>query len=409
MPPNQCLKKCASRNSARAYKVLSNLKIDRLTVTKILKQADEFNQLKNDEQAEKTFRHRSVKHLKLELAMNVWIEQVTIHGIIISDSLIKKKSHQFAKEFGIPEESFTFSNGWVTKFKKRNGLRKIIMHSEAASAPLENLPTERTKLRELLSQYNPDDIYNADETGLFYRLLLNQMISKKAIAGKKKDKSRITILLCANSTGSDKFRSLVIGSSKKPRSFNGINRSQLPANYRNNEKAWMRCDIWENWLKFIDDGFRIQNRKVLLLVDNAPSHMLSKKSNTNDTEDTEEPEEPKEPEESEGPEGPEEPEEPKEPKNSEEPEESEELGEQFQERPQERSQGRSQGKFREESQRKVPDYSYLTNITVHFLPPNMTAHLQPMDAGIVKCFKSKYKNLYCRHLLSQFEKNEEQG
>ncbi|CAG8856472.1 38590_t:CDS:1, partial [Gigaspora margarita] len=54
------------------------------------------------------------------------------------------------------------------------------------------------------------------------------------------DKSRITVLLCANSTGSDKFCPLVIGSSKKPRSFNRINRSQLPVDYRDNEKAWMR-------------------------------------------------------------------------------------------------------------------------------------------------------------------------
>src|SRR6266487_949295 len=67
-----------------------NLKIDRSTVTKILKQADEYNQLKINEQADKTFRHRSVKHPRLELAMNIWVEQVTTNGFIISDSLIKE-------------------------------------------------------------------------------------------------------------------------------------------------------------------------------------------------------------------------------------------------------------------------------------------------------------------------------
>ena len=29
----------------------------------------------------------------------------------------------------------------------------------------------------------------------------------------------------------------------------------------------------------------------------------------------------------------------------------------------------------------------LTNVTVHFLPPNTTAHLQPCDAGIINSFK----------------------
>ncbi|CAG8789031.1 6822_t:CDS:2, partial [Gigaspora rosea] len=47
----------------------------------------------------------------------------------------------------------------------------------------------------------------------------------------------------------------------------------------------------------------------------------------------------------------------------------------------------------------------LTNITLHYLPPHTTAHIQPMDAGIIKSFKSKYKRLYCEYVLKQFESN----
>ena len=32
----------------------------------------------------------------------------------------------------------------------------------------------------------------------------------------------------------------------------------------------------------------------------------------------------------------------------------------------------------------------LTNIMLHHLPPNTTAHLQPADAGIINSFKVKY-------------------
>ncbi|CAG8834987.1 39329_t:CDS:2, partial [Gigaspora margarita] len=37
--------------------------------------------------------------------------------------------------------------------------------------------------------------------------------------------------------------------------------------------AWMRSNIWENWLCYIDSIFRSQERKILLIVDNAPSHI----------------------------------------------------------------------------------------------------------------------------------------
>ncbi|CAG8759144.1 21799_t:CDS:2, partial [Gigaspora rosea] len=53
----------------------------------------------------------------------------------------------------------------------------------------------------------------------------------------------------------------------------------------------MRDDIWEKWLKFIDKGFRIQNRKVLLFVDNAPFHILQGEKSEDEVQDNPEPEE----------------------------------------------------------------------------------------------------------------------
>ena len=175
---------------------------------------------------------------------------------------------------------------------------------------------------------------------------------------------------------------------------------QLPVTYRNNKKAWMRTDIWEKWLKFIDKGFRIQGRQVLLLVDNASSHTAPETSNPTEVQDDTE-------------------ESALEDSSAEEIEEiREQLRERSRGRMRGRTRGRTRGRPREGTQRpnptnsgrsrRISDKLYLTNVTVHFLPPLTTAHLQPMDAGIIKSFKSKYKNLYCRYLLNQFEKNKEQ-
>ena len=44
-----------------------------------------------------------------------------------------------------------------------------------------------------------------------------------------------------------------------------------------------------------------------------------------------------------------------------------------------------------------------SNIKVHFLPPNTTSHLQPMDAGIIRSFKAKYRAIHVQHLIDEYD------
>jgi hypothetical protein len=70
----------------------------------------------------------------------------------------------------------------------------------------------------------------------------------------------------------------------------------------------MQVSIWNDYLTKLDARMRLQRRKILLIVDNAPVHVINENLN-------------------------------------------------------------------------------LTNVAVHFLPPNTTSHLQPCDAGIINSFK----------------------
>ena len=99
--------------------------------------------------------------------------------------ILQQKSLELAKMLNINEEQIKFTNGWVWRFKQRNGLKKVHFSGEANSAPIETLPEERVRLRSLLAKYDKEDIYNADETGLFFRIESNQILSTGTIAGRK--------------------------------------------------------------------------------------------------------------------------------------------------------------------------------------------------------------------------------
>lgn len=59
-----------------------------------------------------------------------------------------------------------------------------------------------------LSNYAPDDIYNVDETSLYYRALPDSIFGFKGntVNGRKKQMQRLAILLVCNMTGIDKKR-----------------------------------------------------------------------------------------------------------------------------------------------------------------------------------------------------------
>ena len=62
----------------------------------------------------------------------------------------------------------------------------------------------------------------------------------------------------------------VIGKSKTPRRFKHI--KNLPCKYKSQKKSWMDSQIFEEWLRKLDRTFRMEGRKIPLLIDNSPAH-----------------------------------------------------------------------------------------------------------------------------------------
>ena len=100
----------------------------------------------------------------------------------------------------------------------------------------------------------------------------------------------------------------------------------LGVQYFSNKKVWMNGEIMSKVLKRHDRKMKLQNRNVLLFLDNATSHQES-----------------------------------------------------IQKR--------------------------LTNIKLVFLPKNTTSRLQPLDAGIIRAFKLKYRKLLIKYVILRVDEN----
>ena len=83
----------------------------------------------------------------------------------------------------------SFSNGWLQSFCSRHSFRQFRIHSESGSAPVEGYEEQLARIKSRILAYDPNDVYNMDETGLFYNLSPDKTIARNQIRGHKKDKT----------------------------------------------------------------------------------------------------------------------------------------------------------------------------------------------------------------------------
>ena len=98
---------------------------------------------------------------------------------------------------------FSPSGGWLSRFKYSNGNTLRTLHGEAASVDVSVVSDAWSTLKDVLSKYEPADIYNVDETGLFYRMPPSKSFAQGPFHETKQFKDRITIAFCANADVSD--------------------------------------------------------------------------------------------------------------------------------------------------------------------------------------------------------------
>lgn len=124
---------------------------------------------------------------------------------------------------------------------------------------------------EILQNYSPENIYNAHETGLYFRALPSSSYIKKD-SGEEEfqtTKDRVTLLLTCNLKG-EKDELLLVGNSENPTCL--INISNPPIRYYASSTACMTSRIFEHWILSWDRRLRGENRKIVLFVKDCHVH-----------------------------------------------------------------------------------------------------------------------------------------
>lgn len=220
---------------------------------------------------------------KLDKTLYEWFKLKREEGIPISGPMLQEKAKDFSEKLNIGKDC-KFSDGWLSGFKKRHGIRKVDISGEKKSADSESADEYSAFFEDFIKEHNIDldNVYNADETGVYFRCLPTSTLAgptEMSVHGFKKNKNRITILTCANATGSHKIKLLMIGKSKSPKALTGI--KHLPVAYRNQKNAWMNQEIFVNWFKtvFVPSAInklktrgKPEDSKVILLIDNCRAH-----------------------------------------------------------------------------------------------------------------------------------------
>ncbi|KAL4088451.1 hypothetical protein PRIC1_012871 [Phytophthora ramorum] len=262
------------------------------TISGILRRQHEFINMSSLELGIK--KRRVVQHPQLDSALANWVIQMAGRGQTVQGDLTKEKAKEFAKMLAIPEsEQPEFSNGWLHSFQLRHNFsfRKFNADHHASAAADQagngrrNVQSQKVLFWSTMDalmcetdKYEPRDVFAVEETPVLYTM---PPVQNALEDGRMRCKKRFVVSLATNADGSEKLQPLFVSHHEHPKCFRKKTAEQHGLHYFSNNKAWMTGVIFTRWLQRLDFAMANQKRRILLFINDMPSHVVAHLDLTN--------------------------------------------------------------------------------------------------------------------------------
>ncbi|XP_067949807.1 tigger transposable element-derived protein 4-like [Watersipora subatra] len=101
-----------------------------------------------------------------------WFRQMRGKGVPIDGPILLEKVNEFLQDLG---KDTIVSRGLIDRWKKRHSIGDQRIDGESAAVNVGEVKKWKEEvLTPLLQTYTYDDIFNMDETGLFYKLMVDK-------------------------------------------------------------------------------------------------------------------------------------------------------------------------------------------------------------------------------------------
>lgn len=263
------------QNKLSQRQLQEKYKIGKTTVQRILSKKDELMAIdQHSFNVKKRCRQRGTfKFEDLDAQVFRWFCLARSKRTPISGPILLTKASKIASVLYGPN-AFKSSIGWLDRFKNRHKISFKSVCGEGAGVDQVTVADWKQNLSHLTEGYEPKNIFNFDETGLFYKALPKKTLAlcDDTCQGGKQSKIRLTVALMASALG-EKMTPVVIGNAKRPRAFGrlDVNKS-FNIIWKSNKTSWMTAEFFSDFMRNLNTEMMKARRKIIVFIDNAACH-----------------------------------------------------------------------------------------------------------------------------------------